>query len=186
VQPRPLVPPRLASDRCVLRPLRAEDAGAFAGATRDPDVVRFSGLRRRHSAASARELIASVPGWARSGKALELAVADPASDAFWGSIGLWKITWEDERAELGFWIVPGARRRGAAGSAVRLLARWAFDELGLARLEALSDHDNPAAHGALSAAGFRPEGRMRSYVLRDDGRADVLVFGLLPEDLLVT
>jgi RimJ/RimL family protein N-acetyltransferase len=174
------------SDRCVVRQLRDDDAAAFAAGSRDPDVVRYSGLGRRYTVASAREAIAREAASRQAGEALELAVADPRTDSFWGSFGLWKMAWKDDRAELGFWLVREARGRGAATSAIRLFSRWAFEALGLARIEALSDHDNPAAHRALSAAGFRREGRMRSYVLRDDGRADVLVFGLLADELPAT
>jgi RimJ/RimL family protein N-acetyltransferase len=184
VDPRAIPPPpELRCERALVRELRPDDAAAFAEGSGDPAVVRFSGQTRRLTVDSAREMIARTPEWREAGDALELAVADPATAEFWGSIGLWKLVWADERAELGFWLLPRARERGAASAAVRLLSRWAFAELGLARLDALSDHDNPASHRVLTAAGFREEGRMRSFALRDDGRADTLLFGLLPGEL---
>lgn len=42
--------------------------------------------------------------------------------------------WGHDRASVGYWVVPSARRRGVA-SALTCLFQWALDDLGPARLE---------------------------------------------------
>ena len=87
---------------------------------------------------------------------------------------------------MGYWLAPQARGRGYATAAVRLVARWGFDRLGLARLELFTDVDNVASQNVATRCGFRREGLLRSHLLvRSRGeRRDSLVYGLLAEDLV--
>lgn len=65
----------------------------------------------------------------------------------------------------------------------RLLRDWAFDELGLERLELITDVDNVASRGAVESVGFRREATMRSWTRgRDGARHDHLLYALLPDD----
>jgi RimJ/RimL family protein N-acetyltransferase len=79
--------------------------------------------------------------------------------------------------------VPDARGRGIASRAVRLMARWAFDELGIARLEMTCAPDNPASQRVAERCGFTREGVMRSHMPFKGGRRDTVVFSLLPGEL---
>ena len=47
--------------------------------------------------------------------------------------------------ELGYWVKAGARGRGVATRAVVLVARFAFDELGAARVQLVTEPDNLAS-----------------------------------------
>ncbi len=67
---------------------------------------------------------------------------------------------------------------------MRLLAAWAFAELGLARLALSTEVENRASQRVAEHCGFRREGRQRSHQqLRDGCRADVFVYGLLAGEL---
>ena len=63
------------------------------------------------------------------------AIADSADDRVLGNAILLRIDWEARVGEIGYWLLPSARGRGAATRAASLLAAWAFDELGLQLLE---------------------------------------------------
>jgi len=52
-----------------------------------------------------------------------------------GGGSLYGIDLEQGRAAVGYWLAPSARGRGVATHATRLMARWAFEGLGVARLE---------------------------------------------------
>jgi ribosomal-protein-alanine N-acetyltransferase len=88
-------------------------------------------------------------------------------------------------AQTGYWLAPEARSHGHATAAVRLLARWAFGQLGLARLELTTGPDNAASQRVAERCGFVWEGRLRSnIIIRHTGeRRDSLIYGLLPGDL---
>lgn len=57
--------------------------------------------------------------------------------------------------------VEGARGGGVAAAGVRALARWAFDDLGLHRLELGHRTNNPASCKVAERAGFAVEGLER-------------------------
>ncbi len=66
--------------------------------------------------------------------------------------------------------------------AVRLLAGWAFADLGLFRLEILADVENPASIAVARRCGFSEEGLLRGNTLIKGRRGDSLVFSLLRTD----
>lgn len=86
-----------------------------------------------------------------SGRLAVLAVAEADTDAFLGSIVLFEV--RGDRAEVGFWLTPGARGRGAAEAALDLATDLAA-ELGLDRLEARTAPENRASQRVLENAGF--------------------------------
>lgn len=76
------------------------------------------------------------------------------------------------------WVTyPGQRRQGVASQAVRLLARYAFDELGLERVEAHVDAENLASIRTAMRAGLRREGVLRARAVLAGERRDTVVMG---------
>lgn len=148
----------LAADRARLRPMRAEDAAAYAVGTADPAVRAHAHLPEPHyTPESVRAMITESvePGLARGDLAV-LTVADAGTDAFAGSLVLFDVT-EDE-AEMGFWMHPAHRGRGLARHALGLAAELATVS-GLRRLRARTAPENTASRALLARAGFAEDGR---------------------------
>ena len=64
--------------------------------------------------------------------------------------------------ELSWTVFPGHRGQGMAARAVRLLIRYAFDELGLHRVAAYVDPQDGASLRTAGRAGLRREGLVRA------------------------
>ena len=64
--------------------------------------------------------------------------------------------------ELSWTVFPGHRGQGVAARAVRLLIRYAFDELGLHRVAAYVDPQDGASLRTAGRAGLRREGLVRA------------------------
>jgi ribosomal-protein-alanine N-acetyltransferase len=115
--------------------------------------------------------------WSRAteGVGVSQAIVEAGSDR---AIGLIIVSArpQDHVAGLGYWIVPGARGRGAAIAAVRLVVRWALDALDLQRLEAWTAPDNAGSRNVLTKAGFQEEGRLRNFL---SGPADAMVYSVI-------
>ena len=62
--------------------------------------------------------------------------------------------------EIGYWVAAGARGRGVATRATRLLAEWAREALGLTRIEVLPHKDNGPSRRVAEKAGFRDSGAL--------------------------
>ncbi|MEA2161862.1 MAG: hypothetical protein QOD66_4242 [Solirubrobacteraceae bacterium] len=91
---------------------------------------------------------------------------------------------QNEVGEVGYWCAREARGRGVIPRAVRLLSRYAFESLGLGRLQLTADPENLASQRVAEKVGFRREGVLRSHMLHPDGRRrDSVMFSLLPGEL---
>jgi RimJ/RimL family protein N-acetyltransferase len=116
---------------------------------------------------------------------LHFALTEPGDQAvLLGAGSLEHVRLDQGCAALGYWLAAGARGRGVATHAVRLLAQWAFTELGLARLELTCGPDNAASQRVAERCGFVREGLLRSYVPFKGERRDSVIYSLLPGELL--
>ena len=115
--------------------------------------------------------------WSRAerGEGLSLAVADAGTGEALGLMALLPRH-QPGVAGLGYWVVPRARGRGLATRAATLLASWALEGGGFARVEAWAEPANVASQRVLLGAGFAREGVLRSFLSFGDRRADAVVF----------
>ena len=78
-----------------------------------------------------------------------------------------------------FWVGRPFWGRGIATGAVRAATAYAFDTLGLERVQAFVYDWNAASSHVLEHAGFTFEGRLRRYVLKDGRSGDALLYARL-------
>ena len=87
-----------------------------------------------------------------------------------------------DTAELGYWLAGPYWGRGLMTEAVRAVTRYAFDELGLFRIEAGVFGWNVSSVRVLEKTGYSFEGRLRKQVFKDGQRVDVLLYSRLRTD----
>ncbi len=180
--PLPLPDRPLGDGTVALRGWSMVDARPLAAAGRDPWIRRFRGSIPADDDA-ARVWLAAAEGRRLRGDRLELAIIDAAGKSLLGGVTLWDVRREHRSAMINYWVAPGARGRGIASRAVRLLAAWSFDGLDVARLQAFIDPDNVASQRVAERCGFVHEGTLRSHMVSDGRRRGTLVFGLLTGEL---
>jgi RimJ/RimL family protein N-acetyltransferase len=170
----------IATDGVVtLRRWREEDVDAIVAACQDADIQHWIPIiprpyRDEHALAFVRGEIEDV---GEHQYAIELG-GDVA-----GAIGM--TVNRNRTGHIGYWCVPDARGRGIVTRALRLLSRYAFDEISLQRLELITDPDNVASQRVAEKAGYRREGVLRSHLDHPDGRRrDSTMFSLLPAELV--
>ncbi len=171
--------PPLADEVVALRPWIEGDVDELVRCCNDPDVRRFIPvIRIPYTAEDARAFVART---VMAGE-LILAITDRATGALLGAVGVGVKPWDAGMAEIGYWLAPEARGRGAASRALRLLSRWTLREWPIGRLHLMADVDNPASMRVAERAGFAREGTLRNwYDLRGE-RRDAVMFSLLPGD----
>lgn len=146
-----------------VRRLRHDDADAFAAGTTDPAVRRYGHLPLpEYSPRVVRDQIDGViaDGLA-DGSLAVLAIADASADEFLGSIVMFDV--RETGAEVGFWLSPQARGRGAAQHALRAVVRVA-GAAGLTRLTARTVPENAGSRRVLEGVGFVQTGEPRAQV----------------------
>lgn len=150
--------PPLHDDVVMLRPWRAADLVDLAKAIRDPAIQRWSHLTAADAEAQRRRL-AEIPAEMAAGTAIRLLIADAADeDALLGAISLFEIHSDTRTAEVGYWVIAGARGRGVASRAVALISGWGAAGLGLRAITAICDLDNKASQRVLTRAGYQARG----------------------------
>ena len=80
---------------------------------------------------------------------------------------------------IGYWVGEAHTRRGYTAAAVRTVTRFAFQRLGLHRVEAACIPTNEASRAVLARAGFRQEGMAMAYLRINGVWRDHLLFGLV-------
>lgn len=169
--------PPLDDGVVTLRAWQDGDAGAIAQIFQDPDAIRWTRAPCPYHERDAFEWLASLPTQLRRGDALPLAVTSSSHGKLLASIDL-RIRGEG-RGEFGYVVAAWARRRGVATRALRLYSRWAFEKLGLMRLELLVQPDNEPSLALAEKAGFTREGLLRSHSLIRGERKDMVMMSLL-------
>lgn len=91
-------------------------------------------------------------------------ITEPETRRAVGSVGFHGPPDVDGRAEIGYQIEPGSRRRGLALEAVRGLLDWAATEHDIHRFQASIAPDNVASLALVTRLGFRQAGRRHDDV----------------------
>ncbi len=100
-----------------------------------------------------------------------------------GVIDLKHVNWASKVAEVGYWVAPWARGRGVASQATRAISLWAIRDRDFERVELFAATGNSASQRAAEKAGFVREGVARNAGYVHDGRVDLVVYSLVPDDL---
>jgi RimJ/RimL family protein N-acetyltransferase len=174
-----LTVPALHDDAIVLRPPEAGDAAAIAAAVQDPDIPRFTMVPSPYTVDDAAAYIErSAAAW-RSGAAAPFVIVDAATGTLLGSIGLHDLGVATGPAHVGYWVAAEARGRGVATRALRLVARWALEDLALDRLEVQVFVENERSQRVAARAGFTRDG-IRAVVGHPTGRDELIGYSMGP------
>ena len=88
-----------------------------------------------------------------------------------------------QMGSLGYWVGQPFARRGYTLAGVRAVIGFAFEQLGLHRVEAACLPHNEKSASLLLKAGFEEEGFARAYLKIDGDWRDHRLFGLLSPEL---
>ncbi len=121
--------------------------------------------------------------WA-AGLGYHLGIFDAATGALHGGVGFSDVNAMRRSANLGYWVADAARGREVAVAAARLAAAWAFDDLGLHRIEILVQPENTASLRVAVKLGAVCEGIARNGIIIDGEPREAIVHSLIPGDLV--
>jgi ribosomal-protein-alanine N-acetyltransferase len=173
---------RATGPTLTLRFAEAGDAPALFEQARDPEVTRFFSWGPYERVEEAEAYIAGLEAQRAGGRHLDLLVEHRDHGPV-GVIGLGEWSLRDRRAVVGTWLGRAHWGTGANREAKALVARLAFDALGLERLGAYAATGNPRSQRALEKLGFVREGELRAFHRHGATVHDVLVYSLLRHEL---
>ena len=175
-------------DFVTIRPVEFDDAQAIC----DAIVESKTELSRwwspnavdRATPGDERERIAERIQSRSKGTAFAFVVLDLRDGGLLGRCGINHIAQEPGFANVGYWIRTSRRGQGIAPAAVRQVARFGFEQIGLVRLELVIDVDNAASIRVAEKVGAVFEGVLRNRVMGQGGAPrPASMYSLVPEDL---
>lgn len=87
---------------------------------------------------------------------------------------------------LGYWVRTSCHGQGIAGRAAKLTARFAFEHLGLIRVEIVIAVGNQASLRVAEKIGAHPEGVLLNRMVIGRSISDAHMYSLLPSDFGLT
>ncbi len=116
--------PVLSRSPVRLRAFADTDTGLVRSMAGDPYVPLITTVPTSGTLADALAFIARQHDRLASGRGYSFAIADEASDAAVGQVGLWVDELPRGRASIGYWMSPAARRRGYVTAALAAVSDW--------------------------------------------------------------
>ena len=177
---------QLINERLIVRPFREEDVSRLYEAVRESiaEVSPWlSWCHRDYSIEESREFIDSRVQAAESGDWYSFGVFAKDTERFLGGVGLNFINRVHRMGNLGYWVRTSDTGRGIATEAARSMARFAFEQVGLHRVEILAAITNIPSQRVAAKTGAVREGILRKRLLIGGVSQDAMLFSLIPEDL---
>ncbi|WP_119079813.1 GNAT family N-acetyltransferase [Chitinophaga alhagiae] len=176
----------LEDEAALLRPLTTEDLPLLLPfALREPALWQYS-----MSPAAGEENMAAYIQQAvdarRAGKEYPFIVFDKKQQAWAGSTRYYDIQPAHATLQLGYtWYGKNFQGTGLNKHCKFLLLQYAFETLGVERVEFRADHTNQKSIAAMKSIGCTVEGVLRSNLVKHDGkRRSSIVLSILKEEWL--
>ncbi|WP_037842817.1 GNAT family N-acetyltransferase [Streptomyces sp. NRRL WC-3549] len=186
----------ISTDRLVLRPFDMVDVPAHIEMMNDEQVVAWTDAPHPYTQVDAERWVRRIAAAERTqGHGIVFAVTEFLTQRLVGSVRLLNTDWRTRATEVRYITAPWARGEGYATEAVLAVAEWIFRDQAFERLELRTPADNTASQQVAQKLGCISEGVLRNARIArtrtDNGtdggwtdiRTDLIVWGLLPEDL---
>jgi RimJ/RimL family protein N-acetyltransferase len=165
-----------------LEPVTTDHLPLLRSLVADPGVQRFTRIPVPPPPDFPEQWLAAYVVGREEGTRIGFAVVEAETGEQLGMAVAPTIEPEAATAELGYVVAPGARGRGVATAALRLLTDWALSELGAERLELRISVDNVASKRVAERCGYVREGVLRSLYVKDGLREDTELWSRLASD----
>jgi [ribosomal protein S5]-alanine N-acetyltransferase len=153
--------PVLETPRLILRQIELQDAPDLFATFSDDAVMRFYGEILHQTIDDSRELIRRQQHWYAEKAGIRWGITLRDEDRVIGSCGLYLFEEEARRAETGYELARAFWRQGIMREAMQAMLAYAFEVIGLHRIEAVVNDGNTTSQAFLTALGFTHEGTLR-------------------------
>jgi ribosomal-protein-serine acetyltransferase len=110
-------------------------------------------------------------------------ILDRHTERLLGCCGLNHLDWLNLMANLGYWVRTSACGRGIATAATKLVLRFAFEQLGLQRVEIVAAEGNIASQRVAEKVGAMRECLARNRCRAAGVQQDAYIYSVIPDDL---
>ena len=168
-----------------IRPYREDDVQPLFDAVRESVAEAYPWqpwCRPDYTLEDSRTWVSTTATAWEKGEEYHFAITDGKDQRILGGSGINEIRKQDGFGNLGNWVRTSCTGQGIATRAVRLLARFGFEELGLGRIEIVAAVGNKASQRVAEKAGAHREGILRRRLCLHDEYHDAVMYSFIPDD----
>ena len=174
--------PVLQGERVLLRLWRREDAAALFENFSDRQFMRYWSRVVYADVAEVRRYLDLQLAELERFEFYPWAITLRGADKPVGNCTLFSINRDNRRCDLGYGLSPALQGQGLASEAVTLAINFAFNDIGLHRIETDIDPRNEPSWRLVERLGFQREGLLRQRWFVNGEASDSVVHGLLKTD----
>jgi len=171
--------PTLSGARVALRWLTEADVPSLYSVFSDPLVCRYWSFTPWTDLAQARKYLTDIQDYFHAQTLFQWGIVRLEDDLVMGTCTLAYIDQANRRTELGYALSSSHWGNGYMREAVPLALSFAFESLGMHRVEADVDPRNDPSIRLLEELGFQREGYLRERYRVGEEIQDAIFYGLL-------
>lgn len=170
----------LENDFVRLQPLKAEDLDQLADLSTEADTWKFSTIPVTDKESLGKYIALALEG-RESGKEYPFLVYDKKRGRYAGSTRFYDIQLPNKSLQLGYtWYGKNFWGTGLNKHCKFLLLQFAFEEIGMERVEFRANNNNERSIAAMKSIGCTVEGVLRSNLANpDESRRDTIILSIL-------
>lgn len=174
----------LENERAMLRPLKTTDFDNLLNfSLNEPELWKFSLVSGSGEAGLKKYMQLAIDA-RKEEKEYPFIVFDKLSNSYAGSTRFYDIQLLHKTLQLGYtWYGKDFQGTGLNKQCKYLLLSFAFEKMGMERVEFRADNNNKRSIAAMKSIGCKEEGVLRSNSVKQDGlRRDSIVLSILKEE----
>ncbi len=173
--------PILRTERLLLRQFVDDDIEQVFKGLSNPNVIRYYGVNYPTLEATKQQK-AWFTNIYKLKTGIWCAICDNSSAELLGALGFNDINLTNQKAEIGFWILPEFWGKGFVQEAAIKIIDFAFTNLDMHRIEGFVETENRNSKRLMKKLNFIHEGTMRECELKNGNRISLEVFSRLKTD----
>ncbi|MBP0904395.1 GNAT family N-acetyltransferase [Mariniflexile gromovii] len=170
--------PILESERLILRQFIESDLENVFKGLSHPEVIKYYGISFK-TLEESKQQMAWFFNLEKSEKGIWWAVCSKTTGEFLGAGGLNDLCKINKKAEIGFWLLPENWGKGFITEIIPLICNYAFNSIGLNRLEAFVESENTNCKKVLAKLNFTLEDTMKDCEIKNDQRISLDIYSKL-------
>lgn len=177
----------LETPRLILRKFILSDAECmYKNWTNDHEVARFLTWTTHSSVQDSHDIISSWINQYSSTPTYQWCIELKETHEPIGTISVVHIREEIESVEIGYCIGKNFWNKGLTSEAFSAIISFLFEQVGVNRIEARHDINNPNSGKVMMRCGLKYEGTRLMADRNNSGICDVALYGLLARDYIPT
>jgi ribosomal-protein-alanine N-acetyltransferase len=173
------VHPILETERIILRQLTLSDLADVFENDREPEFVRYTPHVPAKSILDTEAYLGRIAKTFSDREVLTFGFERKSDKKIMGHCSLHNIVLQHRRAEIGYGLGPAYWGQGYALEGVKEIIRFAFDDLGIHRIEASCDPRNIRSIKLIERCGMDYEGTLRENEICKGERVSTAIYSIL-------